>query len=180
MKKIALVLVCMLMLFAFSACNSNSDSSSESTAGTQSATQKSTESATQKSTKPTEKPTEMATEKPTEKSTEKPTFAAKIVKGEHATSSTDSTDPTASTDAAAVDDLSVDENGVGTITGRITGKGGITFIIELPSGNKYEFSYADAEISDSENFTTGNSVTVTYTGDISGNDVGVATKIVVL
>lgn len=171
MKKIAVALAFILTMFAFSACNSNN--SAESTVTTQPATQKATEKSTEKPTKPTEKPTE----KPT-KPTEKPTFAAKVVKGEHATTSTD---PTSGSDASTpVDDLSVDENGVGTITGRITGKGGLTFIIELPSGNKYEFSYADAEISDSENFATGNSVTVTYTGDIAGSDVGVASKIVVL
>lgn len=174
MKRITFVLALMLTIFTFAACNSD-NGSTESTVATQAVTQKSTEKPTEKPTKPTEKPTEVPTEKATE-STEKPTFAAKVVKGKHT-----ATDPTSSTDTTgASDDLSVDENGVGTITGRITGKGGLTFIIELPSGNKYEFSYADAEISDSENFTTGNSVTVTYTGDITGNDVGVASKIVVL
>lgn len=75
-KKIALILICIVIVFSMPACSSEQSVSSASSiiTATETKAEVFTAKATERATvAPTQKPTEQATEKPTEKATEKAT-----------------------------------------------------------------------------------------------------------
>lgn len=166
MKKFfAIILIAMLSL-SLVACGGDSSTPTNATIAPTIAPTVATQKPTQPAT--TAKPTQATTAKPTEPST----FASSEI--------VDTAPATNPSEPSSSDvETTMNENGEKVMSGTVTGLGGLTVVIQLANGQEYEFAYSGAEITNSENFATGSSVTITYTGDIMGDSLGLATSIVV-
>lgn len=173
MKKLSVLLVVMIAVISLTACGSSGDQTP-----TEIATVAPTAAPTAALTTP---PTQPSAPAPTEISTAVPTFAATEMSAEDASIPTA---PTSPTDASASQEVSAeigtaDANGQKSLSGVITGMGGRTVVIKTANGREYEFDYSAADIEGSSDFITGASITVSYTGDVTGDELGQAVTITV-
>lgn len=181
MKKLAILLSVMIIILGLTACNSGG-----STKATQAATQADTQAVTQAPTQaPTQAVTQAPTPAPTQAPTQPATFEAATAIVKQPSNPTDATSPTdengnvvSSTDNSP-QDPTADENGNRTLSGTILGMGGTTVVIRSDSGAECEFVYTSADISNSDGFTDGAHITVTYTGSVEGDNLGQAVTITV-
>lgn len=163
MKKLSLLLVMMLLVISLTACGcSNSEDSAliAATIATPIATTAATVPAT------TAAPTTAASAAPTA-----PTSA---------TQSTDAIQPTDSTQPAdATSPTTAEEDDGESILGWVSSVDGNTFSVTVAEGNVYLFEKGTDFVISGGDLDLNNSVSVSYTGDIDGDEIGIAHSVVV-
>lgn len=169
MKKLALLLAIMIMILALTACSGSGDT--EPTAAPTIAPTVATTTAPPVTAAP-EPTTAPTTETPP--TTEMPTFSSSEGINEGATMPTDPE----TGENIPMEESTMNENGEKVMSGVVTGLGGITVVIDRGDGQEFEFSYSAANITGAE-LIDGSYVTITYTGDITGDSLGNAIAITV-
>lgn len=183
MKNLFAVLLASLMLFSFAACSSETDSSSDtnqSNVETVTTDEESGSDSTEETTDETdsETGTDASDETSTDATDETGTDAADET-GSDATDET-GTDATGTTDETASDSA---EETAGTaeqqtITGTILDATMSTVTIQTEDGEELSFSIPDdADETEVDGMTVGDTLEITYTGTIDGTDTSGATVV---
>ena len=176
MKNLFAVLLASLMLFSFAACSSETDSSSDtnqSNVETVTTDEESGSDSTEETTDETD--SETSTDASDETSTD-----ATDETGSDATDETgsDATDETDSATNTGVYTGTADPAEEQTITGTIVDATMSTVIIQTEDGEELSFSIPDdADETEVDGMTVGDTLEITYTGTIDGTDTSGATVV---
>lgn len=183
MKNLFAVLLASLMLFSFAACSSETDSSSDtnqSNVETVTTDEESGADSTEETTDETD--SETSTDASDETSTDATDETGTDATDETGTDATDETgtDATGTTDETASDSA---EETAGTaeqqtITGTILDATMSTVTIQTEDGEELSFSIPDdADETEVDGMTVGDTLEITYTGTIDGTDTSGATVV---
>lgn len=183
MKNLFAVLLASLMLFSFAACSSETDSSSDtnqSNVETVTTDEESGSDSTEETTDETD--SETSTDASDETSTDATDETGTDATDETGTDATDETgtDATVTTDETASDST---EETAGTaeqqtITGTILDATMSTVTIQTEDGEELSFSIPDdADETEVDGMTVGDTLEITYTGTIDGTDTSGATVV---
>lgn len=183
MKNLFAVLLASLMLFSFAACSSETDSSSDtnqSNVETVTTDEESGSDSTEETTDETD--SETGTDASDETSTDATDETGTDATDETGTDATDETgtDATGTTDETASDSA---EETAGTaeqqtITGTILDATMSTVTIQTEDGEELSFSIPDdADETEVDGMTVGDTLEITYTGTIDGTDTSGATVV---
>ena len=183
MKNLFAVLLASLMLFSFAACSSETDSSSDtnqSNVETVTTDEESGSDSTEETTDETD--SETGTDASDETSTDATDETGTDATDETGTDATDETgtDATGTTDETASDSA---EETAGTaeqqtITGTILDATMSTVTIQTEDGEELSFSSPDdADETEVDGMTVGDTLEITYTGTIDGTDTSGATVV---
>ena len=183
MKNLFAVLLASLMLFSFAACSSETDSSSDtnqSNVETVTTDEESGADSTEETTDATD--SETGTDASDETSTDATDETGTDATDETGTDATDETgtDATGTTDETASDST---EETAGTaeqqtITGTILDATMSTVTIQTEDGEELSFSIPDdADETEVDGMTVGDTLEITYTGTIDGTDTSGATVV---
>lgn len=183
MKNLFAVLLASLMLFSFAACSSETDSSSDtnqSNVETVTTDEESGSDSTEETTDETD--SETSTDASDETSTDATDETGTDATDETGTDATDETgtDATGTTDETASDSA---EETAGTaeqqtITGTILDATMSTVTIQTEDGEELSFSIPDdADETEVDGMTVGDTLEITYTGTIDGTDTSGATVV---
>lgn len=183
MKNLFAVLLASLMLFSFAACSSETDSSSDtnqSNVETVTTDEESGSDSTEETTDETD--SETGTDASDETSTDATDETGTDATDETGTDATDETgtDATGTTDETASDST---EEAAGTaeeqtITGTILDATMSTVTIQTEDGEELSFSIPDdADETEVDGMTVGDTLEITYTGTIDGTDTSGATVV---
>lgn len=183
MKNLFAVLLASLMLFSFAACSSETDSSSDtnqSNVETVTTDEESGADSTEETTDATD--SETGTDASDETSTDATDETGTDATDETGTDATDETgtDATGTTDETASDST---EEAAGTaeeqtITGTILDATMSTVTIQTEDGEELSFSIPDdADETEVDGMTVGDTLEITYTGTIDGTDTSGATVV---
>lgn len=176
MKNLFAVLLASLMLFSFAACSSETDSSSDtnqSNVETVTTDEESGSDSTEETTDETD--SETSTDASDETSTD-----ATDETGSDATDETgsDATDETDSATNTGVYTGTADPAEEQTITGTIVDATMSTVTIQTEDGEELSFSIPDdADETEVDGMTVGDTLEITYTGTIDGTDTSGATVV---
>ena len=184
MKNLFAVLLASLMLFSFAACSSETDSSSDtnqSNVETVTTDEESGSDSTEETTDETdsETGTDASDETGTDAADETGSDAADET-GSDATDETgsDATDETDSATNTGVYTGTADPAEEQTITGTILDATMSTVIIQTEDGEELSFSIPDdADETEVDGMTVGDTLEITYTGTIDGTDTSGATVV---
>ena len=183
MKNLFAVLLASLMLFSFAACSSETDSSSDtnqSNVETVTTDEESGSDSTEETTDETD--SETGTDASDETSTDATDETGTDATDETGTDATDETgtDATGTTDETASDSA---EETAGTaeqqtISGTILDATMSTVTIQTEDGEELSFSIPDdADETEVDDMTVGDTLEITYTGTIDGTDTSGATVV---
>lgn len=183
MKNLFAVLLASLMLFSFAACSSETDSSSDtnqSNVETVTTDEESGSDSTEETTDETD--SETSTDASDETSTDATDETGTDATDETGTDATDETgtDATGTTDETAFDSA---EETAGTaeqqtISGTILDATMSTVTIQTEDGEELSFSIPDdADETEVDGMTVGDTLEITYTGTIDGTDTSDATVV---
>lgn len=183
MKNLFAVLLASVMLFSFAACSSETDSSSDtnqSNVETVTTDEESGSDSTEETTDETD--SETGTDASDETSTDATDETGTDATDETGTDATDETgtDATGTTDETASDST---EEAAGTaeeqtITGTILDATMSTVTIQTEDGEELSFSIPDdADETEVDGMTVGDTLEITYTGTIDGTDTSGATVV---
>lgn len=183
MKNLFAVLLASLMLFSFAACSSETDSSSDtnqSNVETVTTDEESGSDSTEETTDETD--SETGTDASDETSTDATDETGTDASDETGSDATDETgtDATGTTDETASDSA---EETAGTaeqqtITGTILDATMSTVTIQTEDGEELSFSIPDdADETEVDGMTVGDTLEITYTGTIDGTDTSGATVV---
>ena len=183
MKNLFAVLLASVMLFSFAACSSETDSSSDtnqSNVETVTTDEESGSDSTEETTDETD--SETGTDASDETSTDATDETGTDATDETGTDATDETgtDATGTTDETASDSA---EETAGTaeqqtITGTILDATMSTVTIQTEDGEELSFSIPDdADETEVDGMTVGDTLEITYTGTIDGTDTSGATVV---
>lgn len=183
MKNLFAVLLASLMLFSFAACSSETDSSSDtnqSNVETVTTDEESGSDSTEETTDETD--SETSTDASDETSTDATDETGTDATDETGTDATDETgtDATGTTDETASDST---EEAAGTaeeqtISGTILDATMSTVTIQTEDGEELSFSIPDdADETEVDGMTVGDTLEITYTGTIDGTDTSGATVV---
>lgn len=183
MKNLFAVLLASLMLFSFAACSSETDSSSDtnqSNVETVTTDEESGSDSTEETTDETD--SETGTDASDETSTDATDETGTDATDETGTDATDETgtDATGTTDETSSDSA---EETAGTaeqqtITGTILDATMSTVTIQTEDGEELSFSIPDdADETEVDGMTVGDTLEITYTGTIDGTDTSGATVV---
>lgn len=183
MKNLFAVLLASLMLFSFAACSSETDSSSDtnqSNVETVTTDEESGSDSTEETTDETD--SETAADETDETGTDASDETGTDATDETGTDATDETgtDATGTTDETASDSA---EETAGTaeqqtITGTILDATMSTVTIQTEDGEELSFSIPDdADETEVDGMTVGDTLEITYTGTIDGTDTSGATVV---
>lgn len=183
MKNLFAVLLASLMLFSFAACSSETDSSSDTNQNnveTVTTDEESGADSTEETTDETD--SETGTDASDETSTDATDETGTDATDETGTDATDETgtDETGTTDETAFDSA---EETAGTaeqqtITGTILDATMSTVTIQTEDGEELSFSIPDdADETEVDGMTVGDTLEITYTGTIDGTDTSGATVV---
>ncbi len=183
MKNLFAVLLASLMLFSFAACSSETDSSSDtnqSNVETVTTDEESGSDSTEETTDETD--SETSTDASDETSTDATDETGTDATDETGTDATDETgtDATGTTDETAFDSA---EETAGTaeqqtISGTILDATMSTVTIQTEDGEELSFSIPDdADETEVDGMTVGDTLEITYTGTIDGTDTSGATVV---
>lgn len=165
MKNLFAVLLASLMLFSFAACSSETDSSSDtnqSNVETVTTDEESGADSTEKTTDETDSETDATDETGTDAT------------DETGTNATGTTDETASDSAEETAGTAEQQ----TITGTILDATMSTVTIQTEDGEELSFSIPDdADETEVDGMTVGDTLEITYTGTIDGTDTSGATVV---
>lgn len=175
MKNLFAVLLASLMLFSFAACSSETDSSSDTN-------QSNVETVTTDEESGSDSTEETTDETDSETGTDASDETGTDATDETGTDATDETgtDATVTTDETASDST---EETAGTaeqqtITGTILDATMSTVTIQTEDGEELSFSIPDdADETEVDGMTVGNTLEITYTGTIDGTDTSGATVV---
>ena len=175
MKNLFAVLLASLMLFSFAACSSETDSSSDTN-------QSNVETVTTDEESGSDSTEETTDETDSETGTDASDETGTDATDETGTDATDETgtDATVTTDETASDST---EETAGTaeqqtITGTILDATMSTVIIQTEDGEELSFSIPDdADETEVDGMTVGDTLEITYTGTIDGTDTSGATVV---
>ena len=183
MKNLFAVLLASLMLFSFAACSSETDSSSDtnqSNVETVTTDEESGSDSTEETTDETD--SETGTDASDETGTDATDETGTDATDETGTDATDETgtDATGTTDETASDSAE-DTAGTAeqqTITGTIVDATMSTVTIQTEDGEELSFSIPDdADETEVDGMTVGDTLEITYTGTIDGTDTSGATVV---
>lgn len=173
MKNLFAVLLASLMLFSFAACSSETDSSSDtnqSNVETVTTDEESGSDSTEETTDETD--SETGTDASDETSTDATDETGTDATDETGTDATGTTDETASDSAEETAGTAEQQ----TITGTILDATMSTVTIQTEDGEELSFSIPDdADETEVDGMTVGDTLEITYTGTIDGTDTSGAT-----
>ena len=175
MKNLFAVLLASLMLFSFAACSSETDSSSDtnqSNVETVTTDEESGADSTEETTDATD--SETGTDASDETSTDATDETGTDATDETGTDATGTTDETASDSAEETAGTAEQQ----TITGTILDATMSTVTIQTEDGEELSFSIPDdADETEVDGMTVGDTLEITYTGTIDGTDTSGATVV---
>lgn len=175
MKNLFAVLLASLMLFSFAACSSETDSSSDtnqSNVETVTTDEESGADSTEETTNETD--SETGTDASDETSTDATDETGTDATDETGTDATGTTDETASDSAEETAGTAEQQ----TITGTILDATMSTVTIQTEDGEELSFSIPDdADETEVDGMTVGDTLEITYTGTIDGTDTSGATVV---
>lgn len=175
MKNLFAVLLASLMLFSFAACSSETDSSSDtnqSNVETVTTDEESGSDSTEETTDETD--SETGTDASDETSTDATDETGTDATDETGTNATGTTDETASDSAEETAGTAEQQ----TITGTILDATMSTVTIQTEDGEELSFSIPDdADETEVDGMTVGDTLEITYTGTIDGTDTSGATVV---
>ena len=175
MKNLFAVLLASLMLFSFAACSSETDSSSDtnqSNVETVTTDEESGSDSTEETTDETD--SETGTDASDETSTDATDETGTDATDETGTDATGTTDETASDSAEETAGTAEQQ----TITGTILDATMSTVTIQTEDGEELSFSIPDdADETEVDGMTVGDTLEITYTGTIDGTDTSGATVV---
>ena len=175
MKNLFAVLLASLMLFSFAACSSETDSSSDtnqSNVETVTTDEESGSDSTEETTDETD--SETGTDASDETSTDATDETGTDATDETGTDATGTTDETASDSAEETAGTAEQQ----TITGTILDATMSTVTIQTKDGEELSFSIPDdADETEVDGMTVGDTLEITYTGTIDGTDTSGATVV---
>lgn len=175
MKNLFAVLLASLMLFSFAACSSETDSSSDtnqSNVETVTTDEESGSDSTEETTDETD--SETGTDASDETGTDATDETGTDATDETGTDATGTTDETASDSAEETAGTAEQQ----TITGTIVDATMSTVTIQTEDGEELSFSIPDdADETEVDGMTVGDTLEITYTGTIDGTDTSGATVV---
>ncbi len=175
MKNLFAVLLASVMLFSFAACSSETDSSSDtnqSNVETVTTDEESGSDSTEETTDETD--SETGTDASDETSTDATDETGTDATDETGTDATGTTDETASDSAEETAGTAEQQ----TITGTILDATMSTVTIQTEDGEELSFSIPDdADETEVDGMTVGDTLEITYTGTIDGTDTSGATVV---
>lgn len=175
MKNLFAVLLASLMLFSFAACSSETDSSSDtnqSNVETVTTDEESGSDSTEETTDETD--SETGTDASDETGTDATDETGTDATDETGTDATGTTDETASDSAEETAGTAEQQ----TITGTILDATMSTVTIQTEDGEELSFSIPDdADETEVDGMTVGDTLEITYTGTIDGTDTSGATVV---
>ncbi|HIV37198.1 MAG TPA: hypothetical protein H9999_08230 [Candidatus Negativibacillus faecipullorum] len=175
MKNLFAVLLASLMLFSFAACSSETDSSSDtnqSNVETVTTDEESGSDSTEETTDETD--SETGTDASDETGTDATDETGTDATDETGTNATGTTDETASDSAEETAGTAEQQ----TITGTILDATMSTVTIQTEDGEELSFSIPDdADETEVDGMTVGDTLEITYTGTIDGTDTSGATVV---
>ena len=175
MKNLFAVLLASLMLFSFAACSSETDSSSDtnqSNVETVTTDEESGSDSTEETTDETD--SETAADATDETGTDATDETGTDATDETGTDATGTTDETASDSAEETAGTAEQQ----TITGTIVDATMSTVTIQTEDGEELSFSIPDdADETEVDGMTVGDTLEITYTGTIDGTDTSGATVV---
>ena len=175
MKNLFAVLLASLMLFSFAACSSETDSSSDtnqSNVETVTTDEESGSDSTEETTDETD--SETGTDASDETGTDATDETGTDATDETGTDATGTTDETASDSAKETAGTAEQQ----TITGTILDATMSTVTIQTEDGEELSFSIPDdADETEVDGMTVGDTLEITYTGTIDGTDTSGATVV---
>lgn len=175
MKNLFAVLLASLMLFSFAACSSETDSSSDtnqSNVETVTTDEESGSDSTEETTDETD--SETGTDASDETSTDATDETGTDATDETGTDATGTTDETASDSAEEAAGTAEEQ----TISGTILDATMSTVTIQTEDGEELSFSIPDdADETEVDGMTVGDTLEITYTGTIDGTDTSGATVV---
>ena len=175
MKNLFAVLLASLMLFSFAACSSETDSSSDtnqSNVETVTTDEESGSDSTEETTDETD--SETAADATDETGTDASDETGTDATDETGTNATGTTDETASDSAEETAGTAEQQ----TITGTILDATMSTVTIQTEDGEELSFSIPDdADETEVDGMTVGDTLEITYTGTIDGTDTSGATVV---
>lgn len=175
MKNLFAVLLASLMLFSFAACSSETDSSSDtnqSNVETVTTDEESGSDSTEETTDETD--SETGTDASDETSTDATDETGTDATDETGTNATGTTDETASDSAEETAGTAEQQ----TISGTILDATMSTVTIQTEDGEELSFSIPDdADETEVDGMTVGDTLEITYTGTIDGTDTSGATVV---
>ena len=175
MKNLFAVLLASLMLFSFAACSSETDSSSDtnqSNVETVTTDEESGSDSTEETTDETD--SETGTDASDETSTDATDETGTDATDETGTDATGTTDETASDSAEETAGTAEQQ----TISGTILDATMSTVTIQTEDGEELSFSIPDdADETEVDGMTVGDTLEITYTGTIDGTDTSGATVV---
>ena len=175
MKNLFAVLLASLMLFSFAACSSETDSSSDtnqSNVETVTTDEESSSDSTEETTDETD--SETAADATDETGTDATDETGTDATDETGTDATGTTDETASDSAEETAGTAEQQ----TITGTILDATMSTVTIQTEDGEELSFSIPDdADETEVDGMTVGDTLEITYTGTIDGTDTSGATVV---
>lgn len=175
MKNLFAVLLASLMLFSFAACSSETDSSSDtnqSNVETVTTDEESGSDSTEETTDETD--SETAADETDETGTDATDETGTDATDETGTDATGTTDETASDSAEETAGTAEQQ----TITGTILDATMSTVTIQTEDGEELSFSIPDdADETEVDGMTVGDTLEITYTGTIDGTDTSGATVV---
>ncbi len=175
MKNLFAVLLASLMLFSFAACSSETDSSSDtnqSNVETVTTDEESGSDSTEETTDATD--SETAADATDETGTDATDETGTDATDETGTNATGTTDETASDSAEETAGTAEQQ----TITGTILDATMSTVTIQTEDGEELSFSIPDdADETEVDGMTVGDTLEITYTGTIDGTDTSGATVV---
>lgn len=175
MKNLFAVLLASLMLFAFAACSSDTDNSSDtnqSNVETVTTDEESGSDSTEETTDETD--SETGTDASDETGTDATDETGTDATDETGTDATGTTDETASDSAEETAGTAEQQ----TITGTILDATMSTVTIQTEDGEELSFSIPDdADETEVDGMTVGDTLEITYTGTIDGTDTSGATVV---
>lgn len=175
MKNLFAVLLASLMLFSFAACSSETDSSSDtnqSNVETVTTDEESSSDSTEETTDETD--SETAADATDETGTDATDETGTDATDETGTDATGTTDETASDSAEETAGTAEEQ----TITGTILDATMSTVTIQTEDGEELSFSIPDdADETEVDGMTVGDTLEITYTGTIDGTDTSGATVV---
>ena len=175
MKNLFAVLLASLMLFSFAACSSETDSSSDTNQSNVETVTTDEESGSDSTEETTDEPdSETGTDARDETSTDATDETGTDATDETGTNATGTTDETASDSAEETAGTAEQQ----TITGTILDATMSTVTIQTEDGEELSFSIPDdADETEVDGMTVGDTLEITYTGTIDGTDTSGATVV---
>lgn len=177
MKNLFAVLLASLMLFSFAACSSETDSSSDTNQNnveTVTTDEESGADSTEETTDETDSETDADADATDETGTDATDETGTDATDETGTDATGTTDETASDSAEETAGTAEQQ----TITGTILDATMSTVTIQTEDGEELSFSIPDdADETEVDGMTVGDTLEITYTGTIDGTDTSGATVV---